>query len=715
MAEKILNTRIQLRYDTWDNWQKTDVANKGGNLVLKAGEVAVTVIAPEKSDFTTPPTVMFKVGDGEHKFSELPWASGLAADVYPWAKSPTAPVIGDGKITIKQGTTEKGSFTVNQSGDTTITLDADTDTDTQYQLVLNGHTLKLQSKAKNGTWADVSGQSFTLPDNNTTYTFAEGTTNGAFSVTPSGGTAQSVKIHGLGSAAYTDSSAYATAAQGKKADSALQSVKILNTNNTTAQTANASEAITGSGTINLHKVSKTGSYNDLNNKPTIPTGFSITANATDDDIVVLTGTGGTNSVSYDAKHAKKGPTNGYTSGNTTTSIGGSGASGTIKVPQITVDSYGHVTKAEDESVTIAMPTIPTVGNGALTIKVGDKGDVSGTGSFTANQSSAGTITLPVYTKTEVDEKIVGAVQYLGTVGSANELAALNPDSPGDFCRVSTAFGSYHVGDLLLCKTLKEGSTAATWDVIHGEIDKDTWTANSKTAAGYVTKGEGQANQVWKTDASGNPGWRDDANTDTKVTSAANHYTPAADSASQLSVDASSTVSATWNSTSLVTGVNIQRDSKGHVTGVTVDSIKMPANPDTNTAHTHTNGVGLIRTGNGGTSGSVDYKVALADETLDTNAAVSRPAANANRTYPVIADKNGKLATIVPWVDTNTDTNQKVKANGVTFDANDTVEMKAGTGLKVTASNATAGSEYVQYDIDDAVVFVLNGGSSTEVI
>ena len=39
-------------------------------------------------------------------------------------------------------------------------------------------------------------------DNNTTYTFAEGSTNGAFSVTPLNGTAQSVSIHGLGGAAY---------------------------------------------------------------------------------------------------------------------------------------------------------------------------------------------------------------------------------------------------------------------------------------------------------------------------------------------------------------------------------------------------------------------------------------------------------------------------------------------------------------------------------
>ena len=36
---------------------------------------------------------------------------------------------------------------------------------------------------------------------------------------------------------------------------------------------------------------------------------------------------------------------------------------------------------------------------------------------------------------------------------------------------------------------------------------------------------------------------------------------------------------------MVTGVNLQRDAKGHVTGVTVDSIKMPSNPNTDT-NTH---------------------------------------------------------------------------------------------------------------------------------
>lgn len=189
-------------------------------------------------------------------------------------------------------------------------------------------------------------------------------------------------------------------------------------------------------------------------------------------------------------------------------------------------------------------------------------------------------------------------------------------------------------------------------------------------------------------------------TDTKVTSATNHYSPTTDSASQLSVNASSTTSATWNSTSIITGVNLQRDTKGHVTGITVDAVKMPANPDTNqkvkaknasgtyitfgdndvveivagsnvtitpdainkkitinsqytnTSHYHQAGVGLVGSGNDyTTSGIYTYKAALKDETKDINAAVSRPLANADRTYPVIADKEGKLATIVPWTDT----------------------------------------------------------------
>lgn len=532
MAEKTLKTRIQLKYDTWDNWEKVTEAGKGGNLVLKKGEIAITAISSGKSDFTTPPTVMFKVGDGSTAFSALPWASGLAADVYSWAKTDKKPT-----YTAK----EVGAATAEDISTAIAAIPAGTDT--QYQLVWTSstRTLKLQSKDKSSsTWTDVTGQSFTISDNNTTYTFAEGTTNGAFSVTPSGSSAQSVKVHGLGTAAYKADTYFATAESVSTIESSLEG--------------------------------------------------AVEAGIADLD----------------------------------TTISGMAAGKTLK----TLTQTDGKIAATFQDISITQSQV----SGLSTALSGKQDSLSFEGTYNASTNK-------VATKSYVDGKVVGAVQYLGTVASAAELAALNPDSAGDFCRVSTAFGDYHVGDLLLCKTIKNGSTAATWDVIHGEIDKDTWTANSKTAAGYVAAGGTNANKVWKTDADGNPGWRDDANTDTRVTSAANHYTPTADSASQLSVDASSTTAATWNSTSMVTGVNIQRDAKGHVTSVTVDSIKMPANP-------------------------------------------------------------------------NTDTNQKVKINGVTFDNNDTVEMKAGTGLKVTASNATSGSEYIQYDIDDTVEFIFDCGSST---
>lgn len=45
---------------------------------------------------------------------------------------------------------------------------------------------------------------------------------------------------------------------------AHQTLKTLNTNNTSAQSVSASESIAGSGTINLHKVAKTGNFSDLN-------------------------------------------------------------------------------------------------------------------------------------------------------------------------------------------------------------------------------------------------------------------------------------------------------------------------------------------------------------------------------------------------------------------------------------------------------------------
>lgn len=259
MAEKTIKTRLKLKYDTLANWKLV-----GDTFVPLKGEVCFVEIADNADPIHNAPSILFKVGDGSSTFNALKWGSGLAADVYSWAKAatkptytydeisgtPTIPTVGNGKITITQNGKEMGSFTVNQSGPATIEVkDTDTDTNTSYQLVLSGHTLKLQSKEKGADeWVDVTGQSFTLPDNNTTYTFAEGKENGAFSVTPSDGAATSVKVHGLGSAAYTDSTAYATSAQGAKADSAVQEIATGSENGTIAVDG-ANVAVKGLGAL----------------------------------------------------------------------------------------------------------------------------------------------------------------------------------------------------------------------------------------------------------------------------------------------------------------------------------------------------------------------------------------------------------------------------------------------------------------------------------
>lgn len=393
--QKTLQTRIKLKYDSYENWTEN-------NPILLAGELAAVYVAakPTKDVNSVPvPQILFKVGDGQVSstgeitgtaFNSLKWASGLAADVYEWAKATLPPVA---SITGNNGVT-----TAKNEGTNAYYISAD-----------------LVNYTKNAA----------------------------------------VASKGAGSKIYA---------------------------------------------VELDK------YGHL----------MVAVPWTDTATVYTSPDPGPIEVDASAKtilHKKKGPAAGYTKGTSTASIKGSGATGTIKIPKITVDAYGHVNTAEDESVDIELPTLPTVGDGALTINVGKEGNVSGTGSFTANQTKTSAITLPVYTKAEVDEKIVGAVQYKGTVSSLTELNALTPDSPGDFCRVSKGFTyntqTLHPGDLLLCETIKSGDTAATWSVIHGEIDKYTWVANSKTADGYVTKGENHPNQVWKTDAKGNPGWKDD--------------------------------------------------------------------------------------------------------------------------------------------------------------------------------------------------------------
>lgn len=118
MADKQINTRISLKYDTLENWKNNTVEGQGGRLVLLAGEIGIaTITQPNITDKELPP-VMFKVGDGKTEFRNLNWTSALAADVYGWAKEAgikIAYVDGTGNVE----TTPSGVYVTDMAWDST--------------------------------------------------------------------------------------------------------------------------------------------------------------------------------------------------------------------------------------------------------------------------------------------------------------------------------------------------------------------------------------------------------------------------------------------------------------------------------------------------------------------------------------------------------------------------------------------------------------------
>lgn len=182
MANTTFNTRIQNKIDTFANWQTN-------NPKLLNGEIAIVVVPAKAGAVAQEPAILFKVGDGVKLFKELGWASGIAADVYDWAKAASKPSYSADEIDGLEG------YIAGQIQDT----------DTQYKIEVDtddSHKYYLYSKAKGGAWGTTPVSTITIPADKV-YTLVEGTANGTVKFD---GT--DVKVHGLGSAAYTDSTAY---------------------------------------------------------------------------------------------------------------------------------------------------------------------------------------------------------------------------------------------------------------------------------------------------------------------------------------------------------------------------------------------------------------------------------------------------------------------------------------------------------------------------
>lgn len=150
MAEMTFNTRIINKHDVYGQWQAS-------SLVLKNGEVVVCTIPADTGAVQGEPVVMFKVGDGEKTFKDLPWTAARAADVYSWAKEPNKPTYEAKEITgIAAYIAE---YVKSEMG-------ISVDTDTQYQVAkVDDYNYKLQMKGKgDDAWADVEGSTIVIPN-----------------------------------------------------------------------------------------------------------------------------------------------------------------------------------------------------------------------------------------------------------------------------------------------------------------------------------------------------------------------------------------------------------------------------------------------------------------------------------------------------------------------------------------------------------------------
>ena len=202
-----LNVRIYNKFDTYENWMKS-------TLVLGAGEIAIASIPSGDNTGLTPPAIGVKVGDGSKTFSQLSWIQATAGDVYSWAKAATKPEYAASEIT---GLADFISGEIQ-------------DSNTEYSFSLaENYKLKIQKKDIGGEYADY--QTIDL-----TSAFAAkadkvtGATAGNFAGLDSNGN-------------LTDSGKkaadFATAAQGALADSALQKADI------TTGSANGTIAVEG--------------------------------------------------------------------------------------------------------------------------------------------------------------------------------------------------------------------------------------------------------------------------------------------------------------------------------------------------------------------------------------------------------------------------------------------------------------------------------------
>ena len=640
MADNTLNNiRLSLKYDTLANWNTS-------SLVLNAGEVGIAVISDSKTlnrdtaqtPDNTPPAIALKVGDGTHTFSQLPWLQAIAGDVYAWAKAATKP-----------------TYTASEISNLSDYISGQIkDTDTQYKITLDGTTVKLMSKNKGETDDKYAvASSFTLP----AYTLTGGTANGTVSFNGA-----DVAVTGLKSAAYTESSAYATAAQGVKAESAVQSITV--------------------GGINQEKKDGVVAL------PAYPTVDSLGA-ATAADLTAHI-------------NNKSNP-----HGVTKTQIGLDNVTNDAQVKGLaTGTTSGHIVTWGDNGYTVAdsgktISDFATTAQGTLAENAMPKAGGTFTGAVSGiAPTDDANLTTKAYVDAQIKANAASVFKFKGTVATTGNLPTATADIEGNVYHVTADHGEY------VCVKV-DGSNTYTWEALGGVIDLSDYALS----ADVIQRVSGSEGFVPKFNANGTLastgftlGKSVPANavfTDTKVSNIANSTGKVF-----TGLTGNTTISTTNVGELVLEGFAVSADS-GNI--VATDTISTALNKIYNLANSKTSNTGTVTSvevANGGGLKVTNSTVTTSGTITITHGdkpTTGTATTNSGRTYiqNITLDAYGHVAGVTTATETVVDT-------GIT-------SVTANNGLNANVANRklTLGINSISTDflVNGTNTLVLNCGTS----